>query len=100
MRVSVFCLSLIAIFASPLVAYAHETDQFTVPPGRLSADLGDYLNRWAYDAIEHGRAVANARIREAIGHGAPPWEVENLQSPERLTLAVREQWPWSVSEID
>lgn len=79
---------------------AHETDQFTVPPGRNFADLGDYLNRWAYDAIERGRTVANARIREAIEKHAPPQEVANLQSPERVTLAVREQWPWSVSQIE
>jgi len=100
MRTSAVCLCFLVSIALPAVAPAHETDQFTVPPGRNFADLGEYLNRWAYSAIEHGRSVANARIREAIDRHAPPEEVAELQSPERVTLAVREQWPWSVSQIE
>jgi len=94
------CFFLLAVLASFPNALSHETDQFTVPAGRSFADIGDYLNRWAFDAIEKGRAVANSRIREAIERGASSREIDNLESPERLTLAVREQWPWSVSQIE
>src|SRR3954451_12576232 len=100
MRTSVICLCFLAMLAWQVGALAHETDQFTVPPGRTFADLGEYLNRWAYDAIERGRAVANANIRDAIERHAPPEEVAELQSPARVTLAVRQQWPWSVSQIE
>jgi hypothetical protein len=79
---------------------AHETDQFTVPPDRQFADLGDYFNRWAYIAISHGVEQANAKIREAADRHAPPTVMADLQSTSRVTMAVRNQWPWSVTQIE
>ncbi|HXE54701.1 MAG TPA: ankyrin repeat domain-containing protein [Tepidisphaeraceae bacterium] len=78
----------------------HETDQFTVPPDRKFADLGPFFNRWAYEAIEHGVAVTNAQIRDAIVQKKDPHVLAELQSPAHVTMAVRRQWPWSVTQIE
>lgn len=79
---------------------AHETDQFTVPRDRKFADLGDYFNRWAYVAISHGVDQANAAISQAAARHAPATVMADLQSPSRVTMAVRSQWPWSVTQIE
>jgi hypothetical protein len=89
----------ITLFAA-LVAGAHETDQFTVPPNRKFADLGDYFDRWAYRAIEQGVGISNAQIRQAIALHRPSGVLAELQSGPHVTMAVRTQWPASVSEID
>lgn len=99
LRFTLFAL-LIAVAGAAHGAGAHETDQFTVPAGRHFADLGDYFNRWAYQAIERGAAAANAEIRAALARHEPADVVAELQSPQRVTLAVRNQWPWSVSQIE
>jgi hypothetical protein len=82
------------------VALAHETDQFTVPPDRKFADLGDYFNRWAYVAISRGVEQANDVIHEAAARHAPATVMADLQSASRVTMAVRSQWPWSVTQIE
>src|SRR5581483_6792304 len=81
-------------------AVAHETDQFTVPPGRQFADLGDYFNRWAYEAIDRGVQVANDQVRRAIEQHHPQAAIDQLERPAQVTLLVRSQWPWSVTSIE
>ena len=81
-------------------AGAHETDQFTVPPDRQFADLGDFFNRWAYEAIDGGVRVANDQIRRAIREHQPRPLIEQLEMPSQVTLSVRSQWPWSVTSIE
>lgn len=100
MKMSHRVLFLLALILAPLAARAHETDQFTVPPDRKFADLGDYFNRWAYRAIEQGVNVTNDQIRRAIDSHAAPEVLSELQSPPHVTMAVRTQWPWSVSQIE
>jgi hypothetical protein len=100
MHTSRICLFFLAMLTLVVGASAHETDQFAFPPGRNFADLGEYLNRWAYDAIERGRDAANAGIRDAFNRHEPANVIAELQSPSRLTLAVRRQWPWSVTQIE
>src|SRR5262245_55831415 len=57
----------VAIFlAGAVPAFAHETDQFTVPPDREFADIGNTITRWAYRAVEAGVDRTNSRIRDAI----------------------------------
>ena len=69
-------------------AVAHETDQFTVPVGMEFADLGDYFNAWAYDAIEAAVNKTNDRIHRALQANRPASEIAHLQSPRKLTAAV------------
>lgn len=80
--------------------HAHETDQFTVPPNRKFADLGDYFNRWAYRAIAQGVNVTNTQIQEGLDQHKPAGVMEELQSGPHVTMAVRTQWPWSVTQIE
>lgn len=95
------CLGiLLLISAGALPATAHETDQFTVPPDRKFADLGDFFNRWAYRAIEQGVNVTNTQIHQAIDAHASPAVLAELQSGPHVTMAVRTQWPWSVTQIE
>ena len=81
-------------------ALAHETDQFTVPPQRQFADLGEYFNRWAYQAIERGVDATNRRIRQAIAQDDDAHVLAELESAPHVTMAVRQQWPWSVTQIE
>ena len=81
-------------------AAAHETDQFAIPPDRQFADLGDYFNRWAYHAMTHGVEQANSQIHAAMSRHAPEGVIADLQSASRVTMAVRGQWPWSVTQIE
>ena len=81
-------------------AGAHETDQFAVPPDREFADLGDFFNRWAYEAIRRGVDVTNEQIRLGLAQRRDPQVMCELQSPMHVTMAVRSQWPWSVTQIE
>ena len=91
---------LMTIASLPPTARAHETDQFTVPAERKFADLGDFFNRWAYQAIDHGVNVTNAQIRQALAAHQPASALAELQSAPHVTMAVRDQWPWSVTQIE
>ena len=81
-------------------ATAHETDQFAVPPDRQFADLGDFFNRWAYEAIRRGVDATNEQIRLGLARRRDPQVMYELQSPTHVTMAVRSQWPWSVTQIE
>ena len=93
-------LSFVLLLIVAGIAAAHETDQFEVPPDRKFADLGDYFNQWAYRAIDQGVNVTNTEIRRAIEAHAPPSVLAELQSAPHVTMAVRTQWPWSVTQIE
>jgi hypothetical protein len=94
------CVPLAALLCLSGSLGAHETDQFTVPPGRTFADLGEFFDDWAYRAIERGVCLTNDSIREAVNQRRPPEVLAELQSPAHVTMAIRSQWPWSVTEIE
>src|SRR5262245_27325287 len=47
-------------------ARANETDQFTLPPGKEFADLGDYFSTYHYNALKKVCDETNAKITTAI----------------------------------
>lgn len=93
------CVALL-VLVGVSAACAHETDQFTVPPNRKFADLGDYFNRWAYRAIAQGVNVTNTQIHRGLDQHVLAGVLEELQSGPHVTMTVRTQWPWSVTQIE
>jgi ankyrin repeat protein len=81
-------------------ANAHETDQFTVPPGREFADLGPTLTRWAYRAVETGVDQTNNRIRDAIKAKRSEESIKKLQSPDEVAMAVNAAFPPALFSIE
>jgi ankyrin repeat protein len=78
----------------------HESDQYTLPPGREFADLGDYLNRWAYETIQEGVDQTNARIRRAKQRDVSPERLAELKSPATVTVAVTRSFPSAYKVIE
>jgi ankyrin repeat protein len=76
---------------------AHETDQFTVPPGREFADVGPLISQWAYDAIQNGVNKVNERIKSA---GNDPEALKHLQSDQAIVPAVNKSFPWAMDVIE
>lgn len=70
------------------LAWGHETDQFTLPPGREFADLSDYFTGWAYDTIEGGVNRTNQKIEAALRENRGEYALEILQSPDEIARAV------------
>jgi hypothetical protein len=62
--------------------------------------LGEFFDEWSYRAIEHGVRLTNDSIRLAIHKNQSPEVLADLQSPSHVTMAIRSQWPWSVTEIE
>src|SRR5688572_27528038 len=86
-------LALALVFAAtsgPVLA--HETDQFTVPPDREFADIGQTLTRWAYRAVRSGVDRTNNRIRSAV-KAKRPEDVKKLQAPDEVAMAVNAAFP-------
>ena len=67
---------------------AHETDQFTVPTGKVFADVGSELTEIYYDGIRDAVNELNTRIRRALAARRGQTFIEYLQSPETLTDTV------------
>ena len=67
---------------------AHETDQFTVPAGKVFADVGAELTAIYYDGIEDAVNELNMRIRHALEARRGRTFIEYLQSPETLADTV------------
>ena len=78
-------------------ALGHETDQFTTPIGREFADLGPFLNQWAYDLLDDGVNKTNAEIHAVIEIGNDP---ASIQTPEYLITNIHNSLPWSVHQIE
>jgi ankyrin repeat protein len=90
------CLS--TLLVTPI--RAHESDQFTLPPGRRFADLGPHLNQWAYEAIKKGVEQTNARIREAVASDASDARLAELRSSATVTVAVTRAFPSAFTIIE
>ena len=81
-------------------APAHETDQFTTPPGREFADIGPFLSRWMYRHIERAVAKTNDEIRRRIDEKRGEGSLKDLHSPEHMARAVNDELPWAMDVID
>src|SRR5687767_9811122 len=86
----------LVIAASPLTA--HETDQYTMPAGREFADLGKYLTRYFYNAIENGVEKQNKRIAQAGKYGGA--EFVAAKGADELAASVNRQFPIALLLID
>lgn len=87
-----FPFVLLVLLALALPANAHETDQFTLPPGREFADLSDYFTRVFYDAMARAVEKQNSRIKTAVEKNQKK-EAENLSSADDIALAVNREFP-------
>src|SRR5262245_45867897 len=90
----------VAAAALAVAASGHETDQFTLPPGREFADLGEYFNAWAYDAISNGVDRANERIRRCISDRRSNEELATLESNDEVVRAVNAEFPNAYDVIE
>ncbi|MHC4414972.1 MAG: ankyrin repeat domain-containing protein [Planctomycetota bacterium] len=81
-------LALLGALVVGLRATAHETDQFTVPAGKMFADIGDDLTVLYHDKIEQAVKKANDKIRRAQEAGRDPSYLTYLRDPETLTNTV------------
>jgi ankyrin repeat protein len=94
------CASFLLVILSATLtrpALAHETDQFTIPPGREFADVGPLISQWAYDAIQTGVNKVNERIKSA---GNDPEALKQLQSDQAIVPAVNKGFPWAMDVIE
>ncbi|GEM_PF-352148 len=85
-------------FCAPVAA--HETDQFTVPTGKVFADVGDELTAIFYDGIEDAVNELNTRIHRALEARRGRRFIEYLQSPETLIDTVYNQYAAAWFMID
>ncbi len=94
-------LAALAIAAGLCVtpALAHEVDQFSVPPGREMADIGDELGAWAYDALDRAVIKLNNEVR-ALGDKPDPAELARIRSPEHVAHAVFDEFPIAYQLIE
>lgn len=88
------------VMGAALPAFAHETDQFTVPPDREFADIGATLTRWAYRAVESGVERTNNKIRRAVKDKRPADALKKLQSPDEVAMAVNAAFPPALFSIE
>jgi len=79
----------VAVLLAPApTAYAHETDQYTLPVGRDFADLGPYLSRIVHGVLTDAVAEANAAISLAIDSEQSSERLAELHSPEYMAGIV------------
>ncbi len=81
-------------------AFAHETDQHTVPAGREFAEMGPVINRWFYTNISRGVDAANAEIKSAIESHQSESAIHALQSGPQLAHKVNKAFPWAMDVIE
>lgn len=79
---------------------AHETDQFTLPPGREFADLGRHLNNWAYQTILRGVEKTNDKIRRCLAENGSERTLRQLQSRDEIVRAVNGEFPNAYDVIE
>src|SRR5436190_22989767 len=85
--------------AMAAVGSAHEADQYTYPEGRQFADIGDYLTRVFYDAIEKGVNKTNSHIASATKFGNST-ELKGLESLDEVAHAVNREFPVALFMIE
>ena len=92
MRSSLFKFGSACVVAAGVaaVSWAHETDQFTLPEGREFADIGRFLNEWAYGAIERGVNKVNYRATQPSWHS--PSKPTPTQIQEEIVRAVNAEF--------
>ncbi len=93
-------IMVLVLLAGTVPLSGHETDQYTLPPNREFADLGDYFTRWFYQRIEAGVENTNWRIRQAVEGQASQEELDRLQSPDTIATAVNREFPWAMDVIE
>src|SRR5687767_903991 len=81
-------------------AFAHETDQFTTPPGREFADLGEPLSLWFYQILDKAVARANRDIEDRIEEAGHDADLSEYHSPEYIVPIVNAQIPWAMDVIE
>jgi ankyrin repeat protein len=94
-----FVVALLTL-AGAIPVFAHETDQFTVPPGREFADIGDTLTVWAYRAVDSGVDRTNNKIKAAIKEKRGEETLNKLQAPMRVAMAVNAAFPPALFAIE
>ncbi len=90
-------VALLLVLSVP--ALGHEPDQFTYPDNRQFADMGPYLTRYFYGAIDRGVKELNARIKAAAEAGDRK-TVANLQTPDTIAHAVNGEFPVALFLIE
>ncbi len=73
------------------VAFATETDQFSVPRGQRMADLGPYFTHMVYDNLESARRQLNRGIEQSLKTN--PSEADWWRSPGVVARVMRRQFP-------
>ena len=76
-------LALLALWS--LTAFAHETDQYTLPVGREFADLGAHFSRVVYGALVEAVDGTNAAIKRSLRGARSTDETSRLQSAEVIS---------------
>ena len=87
-------------FVGAIPVFAHETDQFTVPPAREFADIGDTLTVWAYRAVDSGVRRTNNKIKAAIKEKRSEESLKKLQAPREVAMAVNAAFPPALFSIE
>src|SRR5215203_1442237 len=90
----------LVLLAGTVPIYAHETDQFTVPPDRQFADIGNTVTHWAYGAVESGVTRTNNRIKDAVRAKRSSDSIKKLQAPDEIAAAVNAAFPPALFSID
>ena len=91
-------IALAVAFAPRL--HAHETDQFTTPPGREFADLGEPLSLWFYQILDKAVARANHDIEARINAQGPGADLSEFHTQEYIVPVVNGQIPWAMDVIE
>ncbi len=60
------CLLAVVIAILAPVAFAHDTDQFSLPVGQEFADVGDFLNQQTVDTLQKAVDELNRRMRDVL----------------------------------
>jgi hypothetical protein len=81
-------LAAVLLWAAPLPAPAHESEQYTLPAGRDFADLGPLFSRNFLAAIRDAVTETNLAIDTALAAGDRPGQVQALQSPGHVAGQV------------
>jgi ankyrin repeat protein len=102
-RLLISCALLAPIALAVAIAprlHAHETDQFTTPPGREFADLGEPLSLWFYQILDKAVARANADIEARIKELGPAVDLSEFHTQEYIVPIVNGQIPWAMDVIE